>query len=131
MQLADLVATSRALAATRSRKAKIEALAATLEQAAPEEVETATAYLSGVLRQRRTGLGWRSLTELPPPALESTLTVAEVHELFEQIGAVSGSGSRQARTDLVAELFGRATAEEQDYCGDWRPASCGRGRWTG
>ncbi|MFZ5849451.1 MAG: ATP-dependent DNA ligase [Actinomycetota bacterium] len=115
MQLADLVATSRALAATRSRKAKIEALAATLEQAAPEEVETATAYLSGVLRQRRTGLGWRSLTELPPPALESTLTVAEVHELFEQIGAVSGSGSRQARTDLVAELFGRATAEEQDY----------------
>ena len=64
MQLAALVETSRGLAATRSRKVKVEALAAALRQAAPDEVETATAYLSGVLRQRRTGLGWRSLTDL-------------------------------------------------------------------
>jgi DNA ligase-1 len=115
MQLATLVQTSRSLAATRSRKAKTEALAAALRSAGPDEVETATAYLSGVLRQRRTGLGWRSLTDLPAPAEESTLTVAEVHDLFERIGAVSGAGSRQGRADLVRELFGRATAEEQDY----------------
>ena len=115
MQLAELVETSRTLAGTRSRKAKTEALADALRKAGPDEVETATAYLSGVLRQRRTGLGWRSLTDLPPPAEESTLTVAEVHDLFERISTVAGAGSRQARTALVDELFGRATAEEQDY----------------
>ncbi len=115
MQLAALVETSSALAATRSRKAKVEALAAALRQAAPDEVETATAYLSGVLRQRRTGLGWRTLTELPPPAEHASLTLSEVHATFEQISTVTGAGSRQARADLVGRLFGRATAEEQDY----------------
>ncbi|HEX6246715.1 MAG TPA: ATP-dependent DNA ligase [Nocardioidaceae bacterium] len=115
MQLSQLVETSRVLAATRSRKAKVEALAAALRQAAPEEVETVTAYLSGVLRQRRTGLGWRSLTVLPAPATASSLGVAEVHDAFEALSTVSGPGSRQARTDLVHDLFGRATADEQDY----------------
>ncbi len=115
MQLAELVATSRALTATRSRKAKIEALATALRSAAPDEVETATAYLSGVLRQRRTGLGWRSLNDLPPPAAETSLTVSEVHETFEEVSTVAGAGSKQTRTDLVNRLFARATAEEQDY----------------
>ena len=34
------------------------------------------AYLAGALPQRRTGVGWRSLTDLPAPAAEPTLTVA-------------------------------------------------------
>ncbi len=68
MLLADLVQASRAVGATRSRKAKTAALAEALALAEPEEVETATSYLSGVLRQRRTGLGWRSLADLPEPA---------------------------------------------------------------
>jgi len=115
MQLADLVATSSALAATRSRKAKIGALADALRKAEPHEVETATSYLSGVLRQRRTGLGWRSFSELPPAASESSLTLSEVHETFEEISLVAGAGSRQARTALVERLFGAATPDEQDY----------------
>jgi DNA ligase-1 len=115
MLLQNLVETSQALGATRSRKAKVEALATALRQAGPDQVETATAYLSGVLRQRRTGLGWRSLTELPAPAAQSSLTLSEVHDLFEQISTVTGPGSRQARTDLVHRLFGRATAPEQEY----------------
>jgi DNA ligase 1 len=115
MRLADLVATSRALASTRSRKAKVEVLADALRRAGPDEVETATAYLSGVLRQRRTGLGRRSLADVPAPAEEPNLEVAEVHDAFEQISTVAGAGSKQARTDLVEDLFGRATAEEQDY----------------
>jgi DNA ligase 1 len=115
MQLVELVATSRALASTRSRKAKVEALADAIRRAGPDEVETATAYLSGKLRQRRTGLGWRSLVDLPGPAEEPTLEVAEVHAAFEQISTVTGAGSRQKRNDLVADLFGRATDEEQDY----------------
>ena len=115
MLLQDVVEASRAVGATRSRKAKTEALAAALRAAGPDEVETVTAYLSGVLRQRRTGLGWRSLTDLPPPAATSTLGVEEVHATLEQVSAVAGAGSRQARTDLVDGLFGRATAEEQEF----------------
>jgi DNA ligase-1 len=115
MLLNDVVQASRTVGATRSRTAKVNALAAALRAAEPAQVETATAYLSGVLRQRRTGLGWRSLTDLPAPATESTLTVAEVHDTFERISTVAGSGSRTARTALVESLFSRATADEQEY----------------
>jgi DNA ligase-1 len=115
MLLADLVAASAAVTATRSRTAKVTALAKALAEASPEEAETATAYLSGVLRQRRTGLGWRSLVDLPPAASSPTLGVAEVHDLFERIASVSGAGSQARRAKLVGELFGRATAEEQQY----------------
>ena len=74
-----------------------------------------TSYLAGSLRQRRTGLGWRSMQSLPPPASEPSLTVLEVHEAFDQIAALAGSGSQGARAAATAELFGRATAEEQPW----------------
>ena len=83
---------------------------------APDELETVTAYVGGSLRQRRTGLGWRGLTvaaaRRPSP---STLTVLEVHEAFDRIAALAGTGSQAARATAVAELFGRATAEEQAW----------------
>ncbi len=113
--LTDLVKASAAVGSTRSRKAKTAALAAALAEAGPDEVLTATAYLSGVLRQRRTGLGWRGLTDLPEPAAAATLTVAEVHDAFEEMSELSGAGSQARRTELVHQLFGRATADEQAY----------------
>ena len=118
MLLADLVATSTEVAATRSRKAKVAAFAELLAQVASssrDEIETVTSYLAGSLRQRRTGLGWRSVQSLPAPAAEPTLTVLEVHEAFDDIAALSGSGSQAARAAATAELFGRATAEEQPW----------------
>jgi DNA ligase 1 len=115
MLLAEVVETSRSVAATRSRTRKIALLAELLSSAPSEELETAVAYLSGTLRQRRAGLGWRSLAQLPPPAPESTLRLAEVHEAFESISTVSGTGSRNRRTELVDGLFGRATDEEQRF----------------
>ncbi len=108
-----MVATSGAVAATRSRKAKVAAIAALLARASPDEIETVTAYVAGALRQRRTGLGWRGLATLPSPAESSTLDVLEVHEAFERLSALSGAGSQSARALAVAELFGRATADEQ------------------
>ena len=115
MLLADVVATSSTVAATRSRKAKVTAISALLAEAgsSPEELETVTAYVGGSLRQRRTGLGWRGLSSLPPPATAPSLTVLEVHEAFEALSSLAGAGSQAARTAAVAELFGRATAEEQ------------------
>jgi DNA ligase-1 len=118
MLLEDVVATSSAVAATRSRKAKVAAIAELLGRAAaesPEQLETVTSYVGGALRQRRTGLGWRGLTSLPAPATSSSLTVAEVHEAFERLSALAGSGSQAARSAAVTELFGRATAEEQAW----------------
>jgi DNA ligase-1 len=114
MLLADVVAASRTVAATRSRKAKVAALAEALARAG-DEVETVTSYLAGSLRQRRTGLGWRSMQSLPPPAAESSLTVREVHEAFDRIAGLTGAGSQQARAAATAELFGRATADEQRW----------------
>jgi DNA ligase-1 len=113
--LSDVVATSTTVAATRSRKAKVAAIAELLAVAGPDEVETVTAYVGGALRQRRTGLGWRGLSSLPPPASSSTLEVLEVHEAFDRLSALAGSGSQAARAAAVAELFGRATEEEQQW----------------
>jgi DNA ligase 1 len=113
--LQSLVATSAEISATRSRTAKTKALAAALRTAEPDEVETVVAYLSGELRQRRIGVGWRSLQRLPPPAGQATLTVAQAHAAFEAMSELSGAGSQAARAGLLDELFGRATAEEQRY----------------
>ena len=120
MLLADVVATSATVAATRSRKAKTAALADLLGRLADEggsvdDVEILVSYLGGALLQRRTGLGWRGLQHLPEPAAESSLTLREVHDDLEAISALAGSGSQAARAAAVADLFGRATAEEQQW----------------
>jgi DNA ligase 1 len=118
MLLADVVTTSAEVAATRSRKAKVAAFAELLGRVAGsdrEEIETVTSYLAGSLRQRRTGLGWRSMQSLPAPAAEPSLTVLEVHEAFERIAALAGAGSQATRAAAVDDLFGRATADEQPW----------------
>ncbi|MGY2703743.1 ATP-dependent DNA ligase [Nocardioides sp. HB32] len=113
--LADVVTTSGTVAATRSRKAKVAAIAELLARASPDELETVTAYVGGTLRQRRTGLGWRGLASLPAHAPEPTLTVVEVHEAFDRLAALSGAGSQAARAAAVADLLRRATGEEQQW----------------
>jgi DNA ligase-1 len=115
MLLAELVATSASVSATRSRKAKVAALAETLARVTPEELEIVVSYLGGALRQRRTGLGWRGVSDLPSPAVEPSLSVLEVHDAFEAMSGIAGAGSQQARRDAVAALFGRATAAEQAW----------------
>lgn len=115
MLLADLVATSAAVAATRSRKAKVVALAELLDRVGTDELEVVVSYLGGALRQRRTGLGWRGVSDLPEPTEEPSLSVLEVHEAFETMSRISGPGSQAARREAVADLFGRATAAEQAW----------------
>ena len=102
MQLAQLVETSAALVATPSRNAKIAIVAQALRAAGgsetgASEVGVVAAYLSNVLPQRRLGVGWRGLADLPPPAAEPSLTVAEVDAAFEEMAAASGAGSSAAR----------------------------------
>ena len=113
MLLADLAATSAALAATRSRLAKRALLVDLLRRADPQEVPVVARYLAGELRQRRTGLGWRSLAALPSPAAEATLEVLAVDAAFERMSQLSGAGSGAARLALAGEVFAAATEAEQ------------------
>jgi DNA ligase-1 len=118
MQLSVVVDTARAVAATSSRTAKVEALAACLRRAAidgPEVVEVVAAHLSGVLPQRRIGVSWRGLQSLPEPGTESSLSVEEVDAAATAIAGITGSGSATARSAAVRDLFGRATADEQAW----------------
>ena len=115
MLLAELVTTSAEVSATRSRKAKVAALAAALGRVGPEELEIVVSYLGGALRQRRTGLGWRGVSEAHPPAETPSLTVTEVDAAFEAMSRISGTGSQGARKQAVADLFGRATEAEQAW----------------
>jgi DNA ligase-1 len=115
MLLNDLVEVSTAVASTRSRTGKRDLIAALLMRLSPDEVEIATAYLAGLLRQRRTGVGWRSLTDLPPPASTPTVGLTEVDATLESLEKIAGAGSANKRRDLVDGLFTRLTAAEQDY----------------
>ncbi|WP_323101228.1 ATP-dependent DNA ligase [Intrasporangium sp. YIM S08009] len=118
MLLSDVVDTSRAVAATSSRTAKVEALAACLSRAAldgPDTVEVVAAHLSGALPQRRIGVSWRGLRSLPEPADGPTLTVADVDAAATAMAGLGGSGSAASRSAAVKELFARATADEQRW----------------
>ena len=117
-RLADLVAVSQAVAATGARSEKIALLAEFLRRLAPGEAEAALAWLSGRLRQRRVGLGPAALRAARgAPARAPALTLAEVDAAFDRIAAASGRGSAAERARLLGELFGRATAPEQELLG--------------
>ena len=112
---AELAVASAAVRDTRSRKRKAELLGAALRQLGPGEIEPGVAFLSGELRQRRTGVGWAALRDVPPPAAEPSLQVGEVDDAFAGLAALAGPGSQAARREATATLFGRATAPEQAF----------------
>jgi DNA ligase 1 len=113
MLFADLARASATVAATSSRLAKVRAIADCLSAADADEVGLVVTYLAGELRQRRTGVGYASLRELPDPATTPTLGVSQVDAAFEEISQVAGSGSQARRRTLLADLWRLATADEQ------------------
>lgn len=116
MLLEEIVRTSEELAATRSRKAKVAALASLLVAAAPAERGVVVAYLSGALHQGRIGVGWRMLAELvTAPSAEPELSVAEVDAALTEVAGTSGAGSARRRTEVMSALFARATEREQRF----------------
>ncbi len=124
MMLSDVVEVSRQVAATPARSAKVRLIAEALRQVGVDQVELAASYLTGELRQRRTGVGWAALRDLakePAPesaeglANEARLRLGDVDIAFQRIAEASGAGSAQVRNRELAELFGRATAAEQTF----------------
>jgi DNA ligase 1 len=115
-----VVETSRAVAATRSRKTKIEALAVTLRACEPDEIATVVNLLTGEPRQGRIGVGWATLSAARKAAEhdepdEPTVTVAELDGVLDRIEATTGPGSATARKGVLGELFARATSAEADF----------------
>jgi DNA ligase 1 len=117
LPLADVVATSAAVAGTRARSAKVSALAELVRRVPAPEVAVVVGFLVGAPRQGRVGVGWALLgpTAELSPAGEPTLTVADVDAAIDALEAATGSGSTAARRRIVDDLFGRATADEADF----------------
>ena len=117
MQLHDLTAVSNAVAQARGRLEKIALLAGVLKRAAPEELRTVVAFLSGGTLQGRLGVGWSVLAQVrtTPAITVSSLTVRDVDEAFAQVAALKGAGATKARLAVLSALFGRATDTEQDF----------------
>ena len=116
--LNDLVTTSKGVAEVSGRLEKIARLAVLLRRFAPDEVGIGVAFLSGRLTQGRIGIGpavaWET-RQAGSAAAASSLTLGEVDDAFGQIGRKSGRGTAADKARLLADLFRRATAEEQDF----------------
>lgn len=114
--LVELVATSTVVAATTKRTEKRDAIAALLRRLAPDEVAVAVGFLTGLPLQGRIGVGWRTLRNAEqPPAVVPSLTITEVDSALTALAGLNGPGSGTARLQLLGDLLGRATADEQTF----------------
>ncbi|HKB31697.1 MAG TPA: hypothetical protein VKD26_12790, partial [Streptosporangiaceae bacterium] len=120
MLLDELVRTSAAVAATSSRRAKIEAIANLLRRAEPGEVPVAVAFLSGELRQRQIGVGYAALRDIAGvswptgavgPAKEAPAPDPSPGTPQEATGeaAVAAAGLTLTAVDTVFAQIGAAT----------------------
>jgi DNA ligase-1 len=117
VKLAAVAQTSRRLAETAGRREKIGLLAALLADVPPDEIEIATAYLSGAVRQDKLGLGWATIQKaMPETAAESaSVELSEVNAVLHRIAGTAGKGSGEARQRLLRDLLSRLTVEEQRF----------------
>ncbi|WP_091450891.1 ATP-dependent DNA ligase [Actinokineospora iranica] len=117
MKFAEVVAVSAEVGGTRSRLAKVDALATLLRRAeGAAETEAVVAFLAGAPRQGRIGAGWRTIVALAPePAAAATLTVGDVDRALADVAGAAGKGSAGRRASVLGALFAAATADEQRF----------------
>ncbi|HSJ27613.1 MAG TPA: ATP-dependent DNA ligase [Acidimicrobiia bacterium] len=116
MLLADVVAASRRVASTRSRKEKVVELASMLVAAGEDELPVVAGLLAGEPRQGRIGLGWAAVASVDvEPAVRPTLTPLDVDGFLDAVPALTGTGSSRSRQEALGALMARATSDEQDY----------------
>jgi DNA ligase-1 len=117
--LAELVDTSRRVGEDASRRKKIAHIAELLRRLTPDEIEIAVAYLSGLARQGKTGIGWALLRDAQPSAAaaDPELTLIEVDASLERVARATGPGSTAERTAQLAGLFSLATPLEREFLG--------------
>jgi DNA ligase-1 len=113
MLLQQVVETSRAIAETSKRTAKIASAADLLRRLAPEEVEPVAAYLSGVTRQGRVGVGYATVRDAMGPAAENaSITVLDFDAMLDALIKTRGAREKHA---ILRTLLSRATEPEQHF----------------
>src|SRR6516164_2145427 len=133
MRLSEVVAASAAVAGTSGRLEKIGYLADLLVRTPPDELEIVVSFLTGEPRQGRLGVGgatlapwWKAARDVLPassPAAAPSagshapdaLDLRDVDAAFERLASAAGAGSTATRSDVLRELLGRATRDEQDF----------------
>jgi DNA ligase-1 len=117
MLFGELAAISARVGETRSRLAKIGLLRDCLRRLRPDEAAMGAAFLSGIPRQGRIGVGparveqaFRTLA-----AERSNLTLCDTDQALERIKATSGPGSAGVRAQQLVALGARATVAEQRF----------------
>jgi DNA ligase-1 len=114
--LEALVNTAEAVASTRSRLAKVGALATLLATLEPDEIAPAVGILIGKPRQGRVGVGWRGFSAaMGTPATAPSLTIADLDTLLDRLAATSGAGSAGDRSRELRDFADRATEREQGF----------------
>jgi DNA ligase-1 len=116
MMLYELAAVSAAVAATRSRSEKVRLLAECLRSLAPDERETAVAWLAGVLPGGKVSLGPATVhAARTAPAATPTLDVVGAASELAALRAISGKGSQVRRGQALERLLAAATPLEQQF----------------
>ena len=117
MKLADLVATSAAVAQTPGRNAKRAALAACLLRLEPAEVAAGVHYLAGTLPQGRVGVGPALLRRCATGrvAVVPTLEIADLERVLDKLAGAKGKGAAVVRHEQLQTLFADATAAERRF----------------
>jgi ATP-dependent DNA ligase I len=117
VRLADLTATSAAVAEAPGRLQKVAHLASLLARLPHDEIEVAVAFLAGSPLQGRIGAAGTVIAaaQSAPPAAEPSLELKDVDAAFERILQAVGGGSTATKARLLRDLFARATASEQDF----------------
>jgi len=133
VRLSEVVAASAAVAGTSGRLEKIGYLADLLVRTPPGELEIVVSFLTGEPRQGRVGVGgatlapwWKAARDVLPassPAAAPSagshapdaLDLRDVDAAFERLASAAGAGSTATRSDVLRELLGRATRDEQDF----------------
>ncbi|MFF1251071.1 ATP-dependent DNA ligase [Pseudarthrobacter sp. NPDC058329] len=116
MLLEELVKTTDAVASTRSRLAKVAALADLLRRLEAGDIATAVGLLIAKPRQGRVGVGWRGMSAaMGEPAAEPSLTVADLDAALDRLLVPAGAGSAAERAAALRSLTAAATEREQAF----------------
>ncbi len=120
MLLAEVVATSQAIASTRSRRMKIDELVGLLRRCTTEELPIVIGLLTAAPRQGRIGVGWASVSAArsalgATASIASGLSVSEFDELVSVLINTSGAGSQAARQRLLSDAFSRSSESEVEF----------------
>ena len=136
MILADVVATSAAIAATSKRTAKVAGLAVLFAVATADELPIVVGFLTGQPRQGRFGVGWATIAGLDVAADagatagamdgvgvgdvasvvgDAAVTVAELDQALARLAATTGDGSQAARQGQLVALWRRLTVDERAF----------------